>query len=66
MYNLAVLNVSTQHVGVSSVAAAYLFLSAEFSYDQVYRLWETVWTARLTVSQNFEEFLAMAIMKQFK
>ena len=39
---------------------------SEFSYDEIFLLWETIWTARLTVTQNFEEFLALAIMKQFK
>ena len=39
---------------------------SEFSYNEVFLLWETIWTARLTVTQNFEEFLALAIMKQFK
>ena len=40
---------------------------AEFSYQDVFRLWETVWAARMGgVTVNFEEFFALAIMKQFK
>ena len=38
----------------------------EFDYGDVFRLWETVWASRLSVSNHFEEFFALAIMKQFK
>lgn len=33
----------------------------------VFRLWETIWAARISgITNNFEEFFALAIMKQFK
>lgn len=42
------------------------FFPIEFDYNDVFRLWETVWAARHSVSMHFEEFFALAIMKQFK
>jgi hypothetical protein len=43
------------------------FYVAEFCYDDVFRLWETIWAARKNeITTNFEEFFALAIMKQFK
>ena len=39
---------------------------AEFSYEDLFRIWETSWAARLSVSEHFEEFLALAVMKQFQ
>ena len=38
----------------------------EIAYDDVFRLWETIWAARKCVSNNFEEFFALGIMVQFK
>jgi hypothetical protein len=58
-------NIHCQHSLFLSLSHS-LPLSSEFSYNEVFLLWETIWTARLTVTQNFEEFLALAIMKQFK
>lgn len=44
-----------------------LHILLEFSYESVFRLWETIWAARISkVSANFEEFSALAILKQFK
>ena len=43
-----------------------LFSLAEFGYDNIFRLWETIWAARLSVSDNFEEFIALGILQQFK
>ena len=38
----------------------------EFSYDDLFRLWESVWAARLTVTEHFEEFLALALLRQYR
>lgn len=49
------------------IVYTHYILYLEFSYDDVFRLWETIWAARITkVTTNFEEFFALAIMKQFK
>ncbi|XP_064404269.1 small G protein signaling modulator 1-like [Halichondria panicea] len=38
----------------------------EFSYDSIFRIWESVWSAGLIVSKHFEEFVALAVFLQFK
>ena len=51
---------------------AYMILQStsyslpEFSYDDLFRLWESVWAARLTVTEHFEEFLALALLRQYR
>lgn len=47
-----------------TLSSSYL---PEFSYENVFQLWETIWASRMAnVTSNFEEFFALAIMKQFK
>ncbi len=38
----------------------------EFGYPDIFRVWETIWAARLSVSEHFEEFIALAVLQQYK
>ena len=38
----------------------------EFGYDDVYRVWETMWAAQMYVSPRFELFVALALIELYR
>lgn len=43
-----------------------LVVFAEFSFEHLFDIWESVWSARQVISQHMEEFIALAMFLQFK
>lgn len=41
-------------------------LIAEFTYDDVYLVWETIWSARGVVTDHFVIFLALALVRYYR
>ena len=38
----------------------------EFSYDEVFGVWETIWAARQTTSEYFHLFIALALVEAYR
>ncbi|XP_019848772.1 PREDICTED: small G protein signaling modulator 1-like [Amphimedon queenslandica] len=38
----------------------------EFTYNDIFLLWETSWVARQLTTDNFEEFIALGLLQEFK
>lgn len=36
------------------------------TYDEVFRVWETIWAAEKTVSKHFQLFFALALLTQYR
>lgn len=45
--------------------SVFIVTCVEFAYNDLFRVWECVWSARWTVSHYLEEFISLAIMKQY-
>lgn len=43
-----------------------IFLDLEFSYQDVFLVWETIWAARHVASNDFVLFLALALLNYYR
>lgn len=39
---------------------------SELAYDDVYRVWETIWSARVVVTDHFVIFMALAMVRYYR
>lgn len=39
---------------------------SELSYEDVYRVWETIWSARVVVTDHFVVFMALAMVRYYR
>lgn len=42
------------------------FCFAEFVYDDVFRVWEAIWSAKHVASANFVLFIALALVEYYR
>ena len=38
----------------------------EFLYDDIFRVWECIWAARICSSKHFVLFIALALLKSYR
>lgn len=43
-----------------------LFNFLELTYNEVFRVWETIWVAEKTVSSHFQLFFALSLLTQYR
>lgn len=41
-------------------------LDAELAYKDVYRVWETIWSAQNVVTEHFVVFMALAMVRYYR
>ncbi|CAB4044243.1 small G signaling modulator 2-like isoform X2 [Paramuricea clavata] len=42
------------------------FLFSEFLYEDIFRVWECIWSARVCSSKHFVLFIALALLKSYR
>ena len=43
-----------------------LIFFVEFLYDDIFRVWECIWSARICSSKHFVLFIALALLKSYR
>lgn len=41
-------------------------MNTELAYEDVYRVWETIWSAKNVVTDNFVVFMALAMVRYYR